>query len=189
MKVTELASRREYAEYVPATKAFTPLLGAGESDRSTTPRTRRSRASSSCSTNKFRDFRTLYRWKMGGDATQASFREVLAPAGMDVAGFSIDQARRHVYASANDGGYSRLVVLDAKTYAPVDAAAGPTDAEHVYAGSDEPRRTLSSRSASATPQAPRTSYVWDWQTEGAHAVGGALGARRSTSPRSCRRSA
>ena len=92
-------------------------------------------------TNKFGDFRRLYRWKIGGDATAKSFTEVLAPAGMDVSGFSIDRARRHVYAALNDGGYSRLDVLDAKTFANVDLPL-PKDAEQVYAGGR--RRTAAS---------------------------------------------
>ncbi|MBK9064621.1 MAG: S9 family peptidase [Acidobacteria bacterium] len=150
----------EYAEYVPATKAFTPLLGAGEATEwdaayAAQPDELLVR------TNKFSDFRRLYRWKKGGDATAKSFVEVLAPAGMDVAGFSIDLPRRHVYASLNDGGYSRLKVLDAKTFAPVDLPL-PKDADQVYAGSATPDGRFVTIGVE-TAQAPRTSYVWDWE--------------------------
>ena len=150
----------EYAEYVPATKTFTPLLGAGEATEWDAAYAARS-DELLVRTNKFSDFRRLYRWKKGGDATAKSFTEVLAPAGMDVAGFSVDLPRRHVYASLNDGGYARLKVLDAKTFAPADLPL-PRDAEQVYAGGT----TADGRFVTIgveTARAPRVSYVWDWE--------------------------
>ena len=44
-------------------------------------------------TDRFRDLRALYRWKIGSDASAASFREIVAPAGMEVAKFDIDLPR------------------------------------------------------------------------------------------------
>ena len=151
----------EYAEYVPATKRFTPLLGAGEATEYDAAYAAQP-GELLVRTNKFGEFRRLYRWKIGGDATAKSFREVLAPAGMDVAGYSIDHARRHVYAALNDGGYSRLMVLDAKTFAPVDVPL-PKNAEQVYAGVATPDGRFVTLGVE-TAQAPRTSYVWDWDT-------------------------
>lgn len=150
----------EYVEYVPAAKKLTPLLGGGE-------KTEYDAAYGAqpgellVRTNKFGEFRRLYRWKVGGDATAKSFQEVLAPAGMDVSGFSIDPAKRHVYAALNDGGYARLTVLDAKTFAKLDLPL-PKDAEQVYAGlpTDDGRFVTI---GVETAQAPRTSYVWDWE--------------------------
>lgn len=151
---------REYVEYVPATGSLTPLLGAGE-EVQYDARYAAQPGELLVVTNKFRDFRTLYRWKVGGGGTQASFREVLAPAGVDVEGFSIDQPRRRVYVQANQGGYTRLTVLDAKTYAPI-ALPLPAGAEHVYAGlSTQDGRFVSI--GVSTAQAPRMSYVWDWE--------------------------
>jgi dipeptidyl aminopeptidase/acylaminoacyl peptidase len=150
----------EYAEYVPATKSFTPLLGAGETTEYDAAYAAQP-GELLVRTNKFGDFRRLYRWKKGGDAAATSFREVLAPAGMDVAGFTIDRARRHVYASVNDGGYARLKVLDAASFSPVDLPL-PKDAEQVYAGAS----TIDGRFVTIgveTAQAPRASYVWDWE--------------------------
>ena len=123
---------REYVEFVPATRKVTPLLGAGEdvlydAEYAAQP------GELLVVTNKFRDFRTLYRWKMGSDSTPASFREVLAPEGRDVERFSLDHPRRHVYVQVNEGGYTRLTVLDAKTYARI-ALPLPANAEHAYAG-------------------------------------------------------
>jgi dipeptidyl aminopeptidase/acylaminoacyl peptidase len=150
----------EYAEYVPATKALTPLLGAGETTEYDAAYAAQG-GELLVRTNKFGDFRRLYRWKKGGDATAKSFREVLAPAGMDVAGFTIDPARRHVYALVNDGGYARLKVLDAPTLAPVELPL-PKDADHVYAGGATPDGRFVTIGVE-TAQAPRTSYVWDWE--------------------------
>ena len=150
----------EYAEYVPATKKLTPLLGAGEATEYDAAYAAQP-GELLVRTNKFGDFRRLYRWKIGGDANAKSFQEVLAPAGMDVSGFSIDLARRHVYAALNDGGYSRLKVLDARTFAPVELPL-PKDAEQVYAGGATPDGRFVTLGAE-TAQAPRTSYVWDWE--------------------------
>ena len=150
----------EFGEYVPATKAFTPLLGAGEAteyDAAYAPQP----GELLVRTNKFGEFRRLYRWKAGSDGSAKSFAEVLAPAGMDVSGFFFDPLRRHVYAAMNDGGYARLVTLDARTFAKEELPL-PKDAEHVYAGS----MTRDGRFVTLgveTAQAPRTSYVWDWQ--------------------------
>ena len=149
----------EYAEYVPATKTLTPLLGAGETTEYDAAYAAQP-GELLVRTNKFSDFRRLYRWKIGSDGTATSFREVLAPEGMDVSGFSIDLARRRVYAGLNDGGYSRLKVLDAATYAPLELPL-PRDAEHVYAGSATPDGRFVTLGVE-TAQAPRTSYVWDW---------------------------
>ena len=80
---------------------------------------------------------------------------------MDVAGFTVDLPRRHVYASINDGGYSRLRVLDAKNFAPMDLPL-PKDADQVYAGSATPDGRFVTIGVE-TAQAPRTSYVWDWE--------------------------
>jgi dipeptidyl aminopeptidase/acylaminoacyl peptidase len=150
----------EFAEYVPATKALTPLLGAGEMTEYDAAYAAQP-GELLVRTNKFGEFRRLYRWKTGSDASAKSFAEVLAPAGMDVSGFAIDPARRHVYAALNDGGYARLDVLDATTFAKIPLQL-PKDADHVYAGP----ATRDGRFVTIgveTAQAPRTSYVWDWQ--------------------------
>ena len=151
---------REYFEYVPATGVLTPLLGAGEAVEYAAAYAAQP-GELLVRTNRFDDFRRLYRWRIGTDTTRESFREILAPAGMDVAGFGIDDARRRIYARVNDGGYSRLVVLDAATFAPL-ALPLPPDAEHVVAGATTPDgRFVTIGIESGT--APRTSFVWDWE--------------------------
>ncbi len=150
----------EFSEYVPATKKLTPLLGQGEATEYDAAYAAQP-GELLVRTNKFSDFRRLYRWRVGSDAKEKSFTEVFAPAGMDVAGFLIDLPRRYVYASVNDGGYSRLRVFDARTFAPVELPL-PKDAEQVYAGGT----TADGRFVTIgveTARAPRTSYVWDWE--------------------------
>jgi protease II len=150
----------EYYEYAPSTQQLTPLLGVGEgvlyeAHYGAQP------GELLVSTDKFRDLSTFYRWTIGSDVTAASFREVFASPTMAVSEFRIDQARRHVYLELNDRGYTRLAVLDAKTYAQV-ALPLPREADHVVAGvtSDDGRYVTIGVS---TPTGPRVSYVWDWQ--------------------------
>jgi dipeptidyl aminopeptidase/acylaminoacyl peptidase len=109
-------------------------------------------------TNKLGDFRRLYRWSAAG-----GLKPVTPEMKMDVSGLVIDPARKHVYYTLNDGGYTRLRVLDAPTLQP---AAFPEmkDADHVYPGTpsrDGRYVTLGVETA----KAPRTSYVYDWQTK------------------------
>ena len=108
-------------------------------------------------TNKLGDFRRLYRW-----SAARGLEPVTPEMKMDVSGLVIDPARKHVYYTLNDGGYTRLRVLDAATLQP---AAFPEmkDADHVYPGTpsrDGRYVTLGVETA----KAPRTSYVYDWQT-------------------------
>jgi len=150
----------EYYEYAPSTQQLTPLLGVGErvlyeAQYAAQP------GELLVNTDKFRDLPALYRWKIGTDLTAASFRELFASPSMQVSEFKIDQARRHVYVELNDRGYTRLAVLDAKTYAQV-ALPLPREADHVVAGvtSEDGRYVTIGVS---TPTGPRVSYVWDWQ--------------------------
>ena len=151
----------EFYEWTAGTRKPAPLLGVGE-------KTEYSAAYASqpgevlVQTNKFSEFRRLYRWKTGGDATEKTFVPISPAVKMDVSGFTIDDARKHVYVAMNDGGYSRLTVLDAKTFAP-EPLPLPHDADHVYAGTasrDGRFVTLGVETA----KAPTSSYVWDWTT-------------------------
>jgi dipeptidyl aminopeptidase/acylaminoacyl peptidase len=109
-------------------------------------------------TNKLGDFRRLYRW-----SAKAGLVPVTPEMKMDVSGFLIDPARRHVYYSLNDGGYTRLRVLDARTLLPAPFPE-VKDADHIYTGAasrDGRYVTLGVE----TGHAPRTSYVYDWEAK------------------------
>jgi dipeptidyl aminopeptidase/acylaminoacyl peptidase len=79
---------------------------------------------------------------------------------MDVSGSGIDPAGKRIYFGLNDGGFTRLMVLDAATFAREDIML-PKDAEHASAGGvshDGRFVTIGVESA----REPRTNYVWDW---------------------------
>ena len=154
------SAAREFYDYVPATGALTPLLGIGESVEYTAAYAAQP-GELLVVTNRFDDFRRLYRWKIGSDTTPASFREIATPPGRDVQSLDLDDARRRVYVGINDGGYARLLVLDARTHAPLDLPL-PADAEQVRAGQSTPDGRYVTIGIE-TGTAPRTSYVWDWE--------------------------
>jgi protease II len=152
----------EWYEWTAASKKLTPLLGIGEKNEyaaqyAATP------GELLVQTNRFGEFRRLYRWMMGADTTQKGFTAVSADVKMDVGDFGIDEARKRLYYTFNDGGYTRLHVADARTLAPIELPL-PKDADHVYFGSasrDGRYVTL----GVVTAKAPRTSYVYDWDTK------------------------
>jgi protease II len=151
----------ELYELDAASKTLTPLLGAGEKTEYAASYAAQL-GELLVQTNRFGEFRRLYRWKMGADATEKSFTAVSPDRKMDVDGFTIDEARQHVYLEWNDGGYSRLQVLDARNLA-TEALPLPA-AEQVSVGSasrDGRYVTLGIESGVA----PGTSYVWDWTTK------------------------
>ena len=150
----------EYYEYVPSTGRLTPLLGMGESVRYQAQYAAQA-GELLVNTDRFRDFAVLYRWKIGSDASEASFRELIAYPDREISDFKVDPARRYLYVQVNDRGYTRLVVLDAKTYAQV-ALPLPGGADHVVAGTATEDGRYVTLGVS-TPTSPRMSYVWDWQ--------------------------
>ncbi|MFO1312770.1 MAG: prolyl oligopeptidase family serine peptidase [Burkholderiales bacterium] len=151
---------REVYEFDTEANKLTPLLGANEQVTYAVQYAAQE-GELLVATDKFRDFEALYRWKIGSDASAASFREVLAYPGAGIAGFGVDRPRRHVYVEVGDRGYTRLVVLDAATLSPV-ALPLPQDADHVVAGPSTPDGRFVTIGVS-TPKAPRANYVWDWE--------------------------
>ena len=112
-------------------------------------------------TNRFGEFRRLYRWKKGPDTSEKAFTAISPEVAMDVSGASIDRAKKHVYFGLNDGGFTRLVVLDAETYAREEIPL-PKDAEHVAPGG----ASLDGRFVTIgveSGRVPRANYVWDWE--------------------------
>jgi dipeptidyl aminopeptidase/acylaminoacyl peptidase len=147
----------EIYEWGTQSRTLKPLLGQGEATEYAV-----SYAADPgellVSTNKLGDFRRLYRWKPA-----SGFTPVTDDVKMDISSFSIDPARKHVYYTLNDGGYTRLRVLDASTLKPVSFPE-MKDADHVFTG----RATRDGRYVTLgveTSRAPRTSYVYDWETK------------------------
>jgi dipeptidyl aminopeptidase/acylaminoacyl peptidase len=108
-------------------------------------------------TNRLGNFRRLY--VSGKDGLKALTPE----RKMDVESFSIDDNRYRILVSWNDQGFSRLEAYDAKTFAPLALPKFPSGAS-VYPGGT----TMNSRFTTIgveSGKAPRTSYVYDWETK------------------------
>jgi dipeptidyl aminopeptidase/acylaminoacyl peptidase len=108
-------------------------------------------------TNKLGDFRRLYKFVAG------KLSPVTPEIPHDVAGFSIDDAKKHIYYIINDEGFTRARALDAVSYkdAPLPAFK---EADHVTARP----ATHDGRFAVIgveTAQAPRRAYVYEWATK------------------------
>lgn len=104
------------------------------------------------------DFRRLYRFRQG------QLVPVTPEMPHDVSAFSIDEPRRRILYNVNQGGYTRLRAMDARTFAELPLPALPA-ADHVRFGattSDGRYTTLSVD----TGRAPVSSYVVDWTTGG-----------------------
>jgi dipeptidyl aminopeptidase/acylaminoacyl peptidase len=155
-KATGALSSEVY-EWGTKDRTLKPLLGQGESTEYNVAYAA-DPSELLVATNKLGDFRRLYRWK-----AQSGLVPLTPELKMDVADFTIDPARRHVYYALNDGGYTRLRVLDARSLQPAPFPE-MKDADHVYAG----RPSRDGRYVTLgveTSRAPRTNYVYDWETK------------------------
>ena len=156
----------EYSEYDEATKKTTPLFGQNEKEEydasySSTP------GELLVHTPKFGDFRRLYRTKptarSGKPLEPADVTAITPDVKHDVASFSIDRPRTHIYFTTNEGGFTRAHVLDAKTFAELKLPE-VKDAVHMSFGTPTWNGRWVTLNVS-TAKAPTTSYVFDWQTQ------------------------
>lgn len=145
----------EYWLWNPETGDMKPLLGQGEKEEYDVAFAAKPGAFL-VSTPKFGDFRRLYLFENG------KFTPVTGDVKKDLSGFTIDDARKRIYLSWNDQGYSTLEILDAATLKPLPALKVP-EADHVYLTrvSRDGRYALI---AIETSKEPRSVYVKDWQT-------------------------
>ncbi len=146
----------EIFEWDPKTKQLRPLLGQGEVAEYEVAYAAEP-GELLVLTNKLGEWRRLYRFREG------SFTPVTPEMSMDVSGFQIDDVRRRIYYTVNDGGSVKLRALDARTF---QALRFPEmkDADQVYAGSVSRDGRLVTIGVE-TARAPRAAYVYDWQTE------------------------
>ena len=145
----------EYFEWDPARHALTPLLGQGEKEEYDARYGARE-GELVVLTNKLGEFRRLYDWKAGK----------LTPLGddlkFDVDGFTIDRRRTRILYTVNEGGYTRLHALDAKTLRPAPLPAFP-DADHVYFGETTPDGRFTTIGVD-DGRHPLRGMVLDWST-------------------------
>ncbi len=145
----------EYYEWNPAGHALTPLVGQGEKEEYDARYGARE-GELVVLTNKLGEFRRLYQWKSGK----------LTPLGdeikFDVDGFAIDRTRTRIAYTINEGGYTRLRALDAKTFRPVQVPAF-ADADHVQFGETTPDGRYSTIGID-DGRHPLRGMVLDWMT-------------------------
>jgi protease II len=145
----------EYAEWSTSTRRLTPLIGHDE-PAEYEARYAANRGELFVLTNTSTEFRRLYRWWNGG------LEPVTAESPADVAAFHVDHAKRRLYYIVNDGGYSRLRVLDAQTLQPLpfpDIAG----AEQVTLGATSPDGRYVTVGYE-TGRTPRSAFMYDWES-------------------------
>ncbi len=148
----------EYFELDPKTRKTTPLFGQGQREdyvaRYGVP------GEIVVKTNALGEFRRLYAWKAGEGGGKL---EPLTPeAKHDVEDFTVDRKRARIVYTTNEGGYTRLHAMDARTRRAIDLPALPPH-DHAYLGpTSEGGRytTILVDPGTAPPQA----WVLDWTT-------------------------
>jgi dipeptidyl aminopeptidase/acylaminoacyl peptidase len=146
----------EYYTYDMGKKKLTPLFGQGEKVRYSAQFGAKP-GTILVQHDKTGDFSRLYEWKDGKETP-------ISPAvSHEVAGFFIDHARTRISYMMNEDGYTKLHVIDAKTYAEQALPKLP-DAEHVFAaGASRDGRYLALGASGAT--LPPTTAFYDWKTK------------------------
>lgn len=150
------SNMEEYFEYDLAGKKLTPLFGQGERENYSAAYGAKA-GEILVLTPKLGEYRRLYTWKAG------KFTPVTPEMKHDVAEFKIDQTRSRILYEINEGGYTRLAGLDAKTYKDLALPKLPP-ADHVFHISttrDGRYSTLTVDPGNALPQA----YVLDWKSK------------------------
>ncbi len=154
----------EWWEYDTTAKKLTPLFGQDEKEEYDVVYAAQP-GELLVRTPKFGEFRRVYRVKgtKGGPLAQADATPVTPDAKHDVVGMLIDRAKKSVYVTTNENGYTRVRVLDAKTYA--ERALPPLESgDHVSVGgvSWDGRRAVVNVTKATLPT---TSFVVDWDAK------------------------
>jgi protease II len=145
----------EFFEWNPKTHALTPLFGQNEHEEYQAQYGARD-GELIVLTNKFDEFRRLYRF------TNGQWAPLTEAIGFDIEHFSIDRPRRRIAYGVNERGYSRLHALDAKTGKPLPLPRLP-DADHVMLGPTTPNGRFSTLGID-DGRHPLQGYVLDWQS-------------------------
>jgi protease II len=145
----------EVHEWNPATKTLTPVVGAGEREEyevayGAAP------GEVLVLTNKLGEYRRLYSWKAG------ALTPVTGELKFDVQTFRVDPTRKRVLYTTNEGGFSRLHALDAKTFKPLAPPKLPEN-DGVWLGTSSLNGRYTTLGVDLGT-APAVSVVVDWQT-------------------------
>lgn len=152
--ITNTAS--EHYEFNVNTKEKKPIIGQDEKEDYTVKYSAK-KGEFLVLTPKLGEFRRLYTWD-GKKLTP-----VTGEMKWDVSGFSIDQQRRHLLYEVNEGGYTRVKALDAKSLKPMEFPTFP-EADHIYIGSMS-RDGGHVMLGIETSKGPRVSYSYNFQTK------------------------
>lgn len=152
--ITNTAS--EIYEWSPEQKDLRPVIGQGEKEDYQVQYSAKE-GEYLVLTPKLGEFRRLYVWD-GKALTPIS-----ADLKWDVSDFAIDHARTHLIYSINEGGYSRVKALDAKTYKPISFPSF-ADADHVYIGTFS-RDGQDVMVGVETSRGPRVSYSYHFASK------------------------
>jgi dipeptidyl aminopeptidase/acylaminoacyl peptidase len=150
------ALTREYHELDLATKKLSPVLGVGEKEEYDASYSGAA-GELVVRTNKQGEFRRLYRSKDG------KLTPISGDVKMDVEGYSVDDAKKHILYTYNDGGYTRLRAADAKSYAELKLPE-IKDADHVSFGPSSHDGRYSAI-AVESGRSPTRTFVLDWNTK------------------------
>lgn len=102
------------------------------------------------------EFRRLFRWKGG------KFTPVSPDIKFDLSAFRIDEPRQRITYEINEGGFTRLHALDARTFREIKLPAMPL-ADHVFAGSTTGNGRFMVVGLN-TGKSPNLSYLLEWAT-------------------------
>ncbi len=146
----------EVFEWDPSKKELRPILGQGEKEEYDV-RYGASEGQFLVLTPKMGEFRRLYAWD------GKNFKPITPEAKWDVSEFSIDLARHHVLYATNEGGYTKVKALDAKSLKPADFPKFPS-ADQLYIGtmSRDGRYVMI---GVETSKGPRVSYSYNFQSK------------------------
>lgn len=153
-KATGSLSREFYTYDIPS-KKLTPILGQNEKVEYEALFSSR-KDEFIVRTNKLGDFHRVYRY------ANNKFIPISDDRKADVTNISVDRPRSKLVLHWNVGGFTRLQVYDTSNFKPLDLPKFE-GADHIYAGGFTPNgryMTIGIENA----KAPRTSYVFDWQT-------------------------
>ena len=145
--------RGEYWEWDPARKAKTPLLGVEK------PGEYRAQYGAKegqllVVTPEFGEFRRGYALEGG------KWTPVTPDLKWDVERAGLDDRKTKLFYTVNEGGYSKVHVLDARTFRPVELPKLPAADQYGF-GSTSPDGRFTVFSI-GTATAPAQSWVWDW---------------------------
>lgn len=146
----------EYFRFSLEDRKLVPFLGQGEKEEYRVRFSPNKANEYLVMTNKFGNFRRLYRFSEG------KFDPITPDVKMDLDGFDLPYNRSALYLHWNDGGSTRLEVLDPATY-KVRAFPKFENAAHVFAASPSRMGRWVAIGVERSKE-PRTSYVYDWKT-------------------------